>query len=34
MKAEKDEKKCAQACFDACELDPDKYRLGHTKARY
>jgi myosin heavy subunit len=33
MKAEKEEKKCAQACFDAIELDADKYRLGHTKAR-
>jgi len=31
MKAEKDEKKGAQACFDSVELDPDKYRLGHTK---
>lgn len=31
MKAEKEEKKMAQVCFDAIELDPDKYRLGHTK---
>ncbi|KAJ8679906.1 hypothetical protein QAD02_015693 [Eretmocerus hayati] len=31
MTAESDPKKAAQACFDACELDPDMYRIGHTK---
>ena len=32
MAAESDPKKSAQLCFDACELDPDMYRIGHTKA--
>ncbi|XP_014231486.1 myosin heavy chain, muscle isoform X14 [Trichogramma pretiosum] len=31
MAAESDPKKAAQACFDSCELDPDMYRIGHTK---
>lgn len=34
MTAEKDQKKAAQKCFDAVGLDPDMYRIGHTKARY
>lgn len=34
MTAEKDQKKAAQKCFDAVGLDPDSYRIGHTKARY
>lgn len=33
MTAEKDQKKSAQKCFDAVGLDPDMYRIGHTKAR-
>ncbi|KAL7303611.1 hypothetical protein TKK_0003759 [Trichogramma kaykai] len=32
MAAESDPKKAAQACFDSCDLDPDMYRIGHTKA--
>jgi myosin heavy chain 6/7 len=32
MKAnEKDDKKMATACFTKIELDPDRYRVGHTK---
>lgn len=34
MTAEKDQKKAAQKCFDVVGLDPDMYRIGHTKARY
>lgn len=34
MTAEKDQKKAAQKCFDSVKLDPDFYRIGHTKARY
>lgn len=34
MTAEKDQKKAAQKCFDSVGLDPDSYRIGHTKARY
>jgi hypothetical protein len=34
IKAESEEKKAAQACFEEIQLDPDRYRLGHTKARY
>lgn len=26
-----DDKKMAIACFDAIKLDPDRYRVGHTK---
>lgn len=33
MTAAKDQKVAAQKCFDACQLDPDMYRIGHTKAR-
>ncbi|KAG5675242.1 hypothetical protein PVAND_005159 [Polypedilum vanderplanki] len=29
---EKDQKKAAQACFDKIGLDPELYRIGHTKA--
>jgi len=32
MKAnEKDDKKMATSCFEAIGLDPDRYRVGHTK---
>lgn len=34
MTNEKDQKKAAQKCFDSVGLDPDLYRIGHTKARY
>lgn len=34
MTQEKDQKKAAQKCFDSVGLDPDLYRIGHTKARY
>lgn len=32
MAAESDPKIAAAKCFEACELDPDMYRIGHTKA--
>ncbi|XP_023245663.1 myosin heavy chain, muscle isoform X24 [Copidosoma floridanum] len=31
MAAEAEPKKAAQACFDSIGLDPDSYRIGHTK---
>ncbi|KAG5675241.1 hypothetical protein PVAND_005159 [Polypedilum vanderplanki] len=31
MQAEKDPKKAAAACLDAIKLDPESFRLGHTK---
>ncbi|XP_034947012.1 myosin heavy chain, muscle isoform X16 [Chelonus insularis] len=31
MTQETDPKKAAQRCFDECGLDPDLYRIGHTK---
>lgn len=34
MTAAKNQKDAAQKCFDAVKLDPDMYRIGHTKARY
>lgn len=34
MANEKDDKKAAQGCFDNIGLDPELYRIGHTKARY
>lgn len=33
MTAEKDPKKAAAKCFDSIGLDPESYRIGHTKAR-
>lgn len=33
MMAEKEGKNAAQKCFDAIGLDPESYRIGHTKAR-
>jgi len=33
MKAESEDKKMAQVCFDSIELEADKFRLGHSKAR-
>lgn len=33
MTAAKNQKDAAQKCFDAVKLDPDMYRIGHTKAR-
>lgn len=32
MANEPDPKKAAQKCFDEVGLDPDMYRIGHTKA--
>jgi hypothetical protein len=32
MYNEKDQKKSAQMCFDKIGLDPELYRIGHTKA--
>lgn len=33
MQAEKDIKKAAGICLEKVALDPEMYRLGHTKAR-
>lgn len=33
MQSEKDLKKAASHCLDVTKLDPEMYRLGHTKAR-
>lgn len=33
MNSEKDLKKAAEACLDSVSLDPELFRLGHTKAR-
>ena len=33
MTNEKDPKISAKICFDTIELDPELYRIGHTKAR-
>lgn len=33
MTHEKDPKKSAKLCFDKIGLDPENYRIGHTKAR-
>lgn len=32
MAAQKDPKVAAAKCFEECALDPDSYRIGHTKA--
>lgn len=34
MTSEKDQKKAAFKCFESVGLDPDSYRIGHTKARH
>lgn len=31
MQAEKDVKKAAAVCLEIIKLDPENYRLGHTK---
>lgn len=33
MAAEKDPKEAARKCLEEVGLDPDSYRIGHTKAR-
>lgn len=33
MTNEKDPKKAAAKCFESIGLDPESYRIGHTKAR-
>lgn len=33
MTAEKEPKEAARKCLEAVELDPESYRIGHTKAR-
>lgn len=33
MTAEKDPKEAARKCLEAVNLDPESYRIGHTKAR-
>ena len=32
MKEAEDDKKAAAICLDAIKLDPEKYRIGNTKA--
>jgi hypothetical protein len=32
MCAEKEPKNAAKVCFDSIGLDPELYRIGHTKA--
>ena len=34
MTAEKDPKIAAAKCLEAVALDPDTYRIGHTRASY
>lgn len=34
MQTEKDVKKAAGGCLDSIKLDPDLYRLGHTKVNH
>lgn len=34
MQAEKDPKEAARKCLEAINLDPESYRIGHTKARH
>lgn len=34
MQAEKDPKKAAGGCLDSIKLDPELYRLGHTKVNH
>lgn len=34
MTGEKDPKKAAAKCFESIGLDPESYRIGHTKASY
>lgn len=33
MTAEKDPREAAKKCLELNELDPESYRIGHTKAR-
>lgn len=33
MAAEKEAKEAARKCLEEIGLDPDSYRVGHTKAR-
>ena len=33
MQAEPDERKSAKVCLETIQLDPELYRIGHTKAR-
>lgn len=33
MTAEKDPKEAARKCLEEVGLDPESYRIGHTKAR-
>lgn len=33
MAAENDPKEAARKCLEEIGLDPDSYRIGHTKAR-
>lgn len=34
MAAEKEAKEAARKCLEEIGLDPDSYRVGHTKARF
>ena len=33
MKAEPNEQKSAKVCLEVIQLDPELYKIGHTKAR-
>lgn len=33
MKSEPDDRKAAKLCLEKIALDPEWYRIGHTKAR-
>lgn len=33
MTSEKDPKEAARKCLESVALDPESYRIGHTKAR-
>jgi myosin heavy chain 6/7 len=33
MAKESDPKEAARKCLEECNLDPESYRIGHTKAR-
>lgn len=34
MTAEADPKKAAAKCLESIQLDPDWYRIGHTRVNY
>jgi myosin heavy subunit len=34
MQSAADEKEACKRCLEEVQLDPDRFRLGHTKARF